>query len=249
MRRVASSSSSTHASNARRLTEVAKCQMDFFTRRAASAVSFSFITRNSRVFWSSRNARRPSSTAHSRSRRSTRKRSSSSPARSSSNRFNPLATGLSSSIAARVGETSRADSSVTPLRSSLGTPTRPRLGDADGEVFVSHRCDGAGDGGTIASGSTVRPSAASMDTYRCINASRRPSSFNSVVRYSSRPACSPGSRRGLNIGVRVPAAGPGVGGGVDAPDMPIASSVRGDSGSVSSSSFNSPLVFPGVLAG
>ena len=88
-----------------------------------------------------------------------------------------------------------------------------------------------------------------MDTYRCINASRRPSSFNSVVRYSSRPACSPGSRRGLNIGVRVPAAGPGVGGGVDAPDMPIASSVRGDSGSVSSSSFNSPLVFPGVLAG
>ena len=88
-----------------------------------------------------------------------------------------------------------------------------------------------------------------MDTYRCINASRRPSSFNSVVRYSSRPACSPGSRRGLNIGVRVPAAGPGVGGGVDAPDMPIAPSVRGESGSVSSSSFNSPRVFPGVLAG
>ena len=252
LRRVASSSSSTHANRARRLSDVAKCQIDFFTRLAAFAVSFSRIAPSSRVFSSSLNANLPSRIAHSRSSRSTRQRSSASPARSSSNFLATPGSALSDAALSSPSPPIRLSvsdsSSAFPfrrVRSSLGTP---RLGDADGEVFVSHRRLGAaGDGGTMTVGSTVRPSAASAATYLCMSASRRPSSFSSATRYSSRVAFSPGGgRRGLSTG----AAGAGEAGGGDAaPDIPTAPSVRGVSGSVSSSSSAPPRVLPGVFAG
>ena len=162
LRRVASSSSSTQANRARRLSDVAKCQMDFFTRLAASAVSFSRIAISSRVFSSSLNANLPSRIAHSRSSRSTRQRSSASPARSSSNFLATPASDAALSDAASRSPRARLSvsdsSSAFPfrrVRSSLGTPRTPppRLGDADGEVFVSHRRLGAaGDGGAMTAG-------------------------------------------------------------------------------------------------